>query len=154
MVKMAEHRTDLNELERSPGDHKPPIVLTRLDRDRLVALLDRASTTDARVTHFLREELDRADIVPNAVESASVVRMGSDVKFIDHDTERVRHVRLVFPEEVDNKRCVSIMSSLGSALIGLGPGQSICWHEDQKFHKLTVLEVGVGENRLVQFRAG
>jgi hypothetical protein len=79
--------------------------------------------------------------------------MGSDVKFIDHDLERVRHVRLVFPEEADNKRCVSIMSSLGSALIGLGPGQSICWSGDQNFHKLTVLEVGVGENKLSKFRA-
>jgi regulator of nucleoside diphosphate kinase len=79
--------------------------------------------------------------------------MGSEVKFIDHDSERVRHVRLAFPEEADNKRCVSIMSSLGSALIGLGPGQSICWSEDQKLHKLTVLEVGMDENGLSKFRA-
>jgi regulator of nucleoside diphosphate kinase len=67
--------------------------------------------------------------------------MGCEVTFIDHESERIRHIRLVYPDEVNNDRCVSVLSAEGSALIGLGPGQSICWSDHGKERSLTVLEV-------------
>jgi regulator of nucleoside diphosphate kinase len=71
--------------------------------------------------------------------------MGSDVKFIYHDDARVHRVRLVFPDEARETRSISVLTSVGSALIGLGPGQSICWTEPDRERSLTVLEVYGGD---------
>lgn len=35
---------------------------------------------------------------------------------------------------------ISVTEALGSALIGLGPGQTISWHEDQTEGRITVLD--------------
>jgi regulator of nucleoside diphosphate kinase len=67
--------------------------------------------------------------------------MGSDVKFIDHEGQRIHRARLVFPEEAHEPRFISVLSPVGSALIGLGPGQSIRWTEPGGERSLTVLEV-------------
>jgi regulator of nucleoside diphosphate kinase len=128
------------------SEQRPPIVLTKLDREELFALLHSALTTaDLCIARFLREEIERAEIVPDDVASNSVVRMGCHVKFIDHDDERIRCAKLVFPEESQNSHCISILSSIGSALIGLGPGQSISWTEHRSERRLTVLEICASE---------
>jgi len=75
------------------------------------------------------------------VAGTSLVTMGSAVKFIDHDSLSVRQVRLVYPNEAASSRDVSVLTAVGSALIGLGPGQSISWDEHGAERRLTVLEV-------------
>jgi regulator of nucleoside diphosphate kinase len=127
--------------KREPGSPRPPIVLTAMDSERLHALLNTASAHDPSDCQFLREELARADIVTSGIESTSLVTMGCEVKFIDHDSERFTHVRLVYPDEADSEFCVSVLSPVGSALIGLGPGQSIRWADHGRERSLTVLEV-------------
>ena len=134
---------------------RPPIVLTKSDRDSLVSLIcDVAAVADTGSVQFLREEIERADIAPSDVGPKLVVRMGSRVKFVDHSDERIRRATLVFPGEVTDDRCVSILSSVGSALIGLGPGQSIRWMEKGRERSLAVLEVcaGSGQPPCVQGR--
>jgi regulator of nucleoside diphosphate kinase len=136
----------MSRAEEIHSEQRPPIVLTRLDREQLFALLHNALTTaDRCIARFLREEIERAEIVPDHVASNSVVRMGCHVKFIDHDDERIRCAKLVFPEESQNSHCISILSSIGSALIGLGPGQSIHWTEHRSERRLTVLEICASE---------
>ena len=81
----------MNRAEESHSEQRPPIVLTTLDRERLFALLHSALTpVNLSIARFLREEIERAEIVPDNVASNSVVRMGCHVKFIDHDDERIR----------------------------------------------------------------
>jgi len=124
------------------AEQRPPIVLTTFDREKLFALLDDAqATVDTEIAHFLREEIERADIVTDDVPPNSLVRMGSEVKFIDHADERIRRAMLVFPEEAQGNQCISILSSVGSALIGLGPGQSIRWTERGRERNVSILEV-------------
>jgi regulator of nucleoside diphosphate kinase len=120
---------------------RPPIVLVAKDHERLHALLNSSSVQDSAVGRFLREELDRADIVTGDVASTSLVRMGCAVKFVDHASHHIRHARLVYPEEADSERCVSVLSPLGSALVGLGPGQSFRWVDHGKERRFTVLGV-------------
>lgn len=121
---------------------RPPILLTIADRDKLRALIHGLpASAHSRVAAFLREEVERADLVGDDVSPTSLVRMGSDVKFIDHDDGHVHRVRLVFPEEARGTRSISVLTSVGSALIGLGPGQSIGWTGPDGEHGLTVLEV-------------
>jgi regulator of nucleoside diphosphate kinase len=121
---------------------RPPILLTSKDRDLLISLLrNPASTPEPETARLLGEELDRADIAPEAA-SSMMVGMGCEVKFIDHGEQRLRRGRLVFPDEVEGDHFISVLSPIGSALIGLGPGQSISWFHGGIERKLTVLEIG------------
>jgi regulator of nucleoside diphosphate kinase len=122
-------------------EQRPPILLTTTDRERLLALLGAATEGDSIACHFLREEIERAEIASSDISSTSLVTMGCEVKFIDHDSERIRRVRLVYPDEASNEHCISVLSTIGSALIGLGPGQSIRWGEHGRQRGLTVLEI-------------
>jgi regulator of nucleoside diphosphate kinase len=132
-------------LDHDPGSRllrRPPIVLTSWDRDNLMALLRTASAAmDPRVACFLREELERADIACRAVSSTAVVSIGSTVKFIDHNATNSRQVKLVLPDEANDVDFISVTAALGSALIGLGPGQTISWHDGQSEPRTTVLEI-------------
>jgi regulator of nucleoside diphosphate kinase len=132
----------MSSAERTHAEERPPIVLTALDRHRLLALLrDASATIDPGVARFLGEEIARAEIAPGDVAANSVVRMGCEVKFIDHAASRIRLAELVFPKDAGTNHCISILSSTGSALIGLGPGQSIQWVEQGSERSLSVLEV-------------
>lgn len=128
-------------VERRHFQHRPPIVITRLDRERLFELLSGITMSDLKVAHFLREELNRADIIHSHLASTAVIRMGSEVAFVEQDGLSVRRVWLVYPEEAKNRNCFSVLTNIGSALIGLGPGQSIGWIEQGIERRLTVLEV-------------
>jgi len=120
-------------------EERPPIVLTSLVRGRLLALADAATVGSPSVAHFLHEELARADIIPEC--TAGSVTMGSEVKFIDHRWPRIRLCKLTYPDEVNDRHSISVLTPIGSALLGLGPGQSISWIEAEKEQRLTVLEV-------------
>jgi regulator of nucleoside diphosphate kinase len=125
---------------------RPPILLTTVDRDKLRALIhELPASARSGAAEFLREEVERADVTAEDVSPTSVVRMGSDVKFVLHDDGRVHRVRLVFPDGASETRSISVLTSVGSALIGLGPGQSICWTGPDGEHGLTVLEVYGGD---------
>ena len=120
---------------------RPPIVLTTMDCNRLSALLNTASEADPNVARFLHEEIERAEIARGQVAATSLVRMGSEVKFIEHDSIRIRRVKLVYPDEASNSHHASVLTAVGAALIGLGPGQLISWGERGLERQLTVLEV-------------
>jgi regulator of nucleoside diphosphate kinase len=126
---------------RSDTLQRPPIVLRAEDRERLSKLLSSSPEQESIAARFLREELDRADITRGHVAAASLVTMGSEVKFIDHDSLCVQRLRLVYPDQANDLHCISVLTPIGSALIGLGPGQSISVVEDGIEHRFTVLEV-------------
>ena len=120
---------------------RPPIVLMTSDRDKLLALLStEATATNPGVARFLREELERADIVCGEVSPTAVASIGSTVKFIDHNEMCIRCVKLVYPHEANGVDLVSVTDGLASALIGLGPGQIITWNEGRIERRIAVLE--------------
>ena len=120
---------------------RPAIVLTTIDCNRISALISTPSEIEPDVARFLREEIDRATIVCGDVATASFVTMGSEVKFIDHGSVSIRRIKLVYPDDANSSSSISVLSPIGSALIGLGPGQSISWSEHGAERRLTVLEV-------------
>ena len=131
----------MSDIEPGAAMQRPPIVLTTRDFNRLSALLNNVSENDSSAAHFLREELDRADIVHREVDTTSLVTMGSEVRFIDQDSVSVQQVRLAYPNEIKDSCSISVLTSTGSALLGLGPGQSISWSEKGKERRLTVLTI-------------
>jgi regulator of nucleoside diphosphate kinase len=135
-------RRGMSNIERSYFEQRPSIVLTAMDRQALSALLgDPLRTTDVAAACFLREEIERADIASDNVAPNSVVRVGCYVTFVDHADARIQRVQIVFPEEAQCHDRISVLSRIGSALIGLGPGQSIRWTEHGKERSVAVLEV-------------
>ena len=121
----------------SHAEQRPPIVLAAADRDALLELL---RTADSGGATFLREELERADIACGEVSTSAMMSIGSTVKFIDHKATSIKEVKLVLPYEANGIDLISVTGALGSALIGLGPGQTITWYEDQTERRTTVLE--------------
>jgi regulator of nucleoside diphosphate kinase len=116
------------------------ILLSADDCDRLTDLATLASYP-ADDTQLLLEELDRADIVPTGRIPAGVVMMNSFVEFRDDRTGTIRRVQLVYPTMADIKRGrISILSLVGTALIGLAEDQSItCRTGNGREVRLTVL---------------
>ncbi len=121
---------------------KPKIVVRQSDYDRLQGLVSAAQGRIPEVAEELAGELDRAGIVEDARIGADIVRMGSTVEY-QSDIEGGRTVTLVFPGEADIALGrVSILTPIGTALLGLSPGQSIGWTaRDGRRHQLTILSV-------------
>jgi regulator of nucleoside diphosphate kinase len=84
-----------------------------------------AHTADA--ADDLNYELDRATLVRDDALPADIVRMGSTVTFRLDGGEH-SSARLVYPEQADaDAGRVSILTPLGTALLGLRTGQSLRW---------------------------
>lgn len=123
-------------------DRKPKIVVSDIDYKRLTGLAAGAAGRFPEVAEELESEMDRADVVSAGSVPADVVQMGSMVEFRS-DAGQHRRVTLVFPAEADiSANRISILTPIGTALIGLSTGQSITWMtRDGRQHKLTVESV-------------
>ena len=123
----------------------PPIVIAEGQYERLsfIAILSRMARRRPPTGVALALELDRAKIVPAEELPHSVVTMGSTVEIRDDDTGRVSRVTIVYPDEDTLDRgLLSVLTPLGTALIGLSEGQSIRWKSAVgDWRNLTVLQV-------------
>jgi regulator of nucleoside diphosphate kinase len=108
------------------GSVLPPIVITTNEARRLYALANSNMALFPREAFFLACEMNRANVVPDNADLRGVVHMGSQVRYCDGKTGEVRDVVLVYPHEaqIALKR-LSVLTSVGAALIGLSVGQTI-----------------------------
>jgi regulator of nucleoside diphosphate kinase len=121
---------------------KPNIRISQSDHARLSVLASTVAARNPEAADELLAELERARIVADRWLSAGTVRMGSIVTF-KPDTGDRKTVTLVFPGDADiSEGKVSILTPIGTALIGLSAGQSIMWTaRDGRRHELLVLDV-------------
>ena len=121
---------------------KPAIKITSADHQRLTLLAESFADRNPAGAETLLAELDRARVVEEHKLGTEVVRMGSRLRFTT-DAGEDRTVTLVFPAEADIEAGkVSILTPIGTALIGLTAGQSIDWTaRDGRVHRLTVESV-------------
>jgi len=121
---------------------KPPITLSAADYERLSQLARAASNAMPDLVPVLIEELDRAHVVTDGHPERTVC-MGAEVAFRDDSTGKVETVTLVYPGDADiSRRRISVMTPIGTALIGLGIGDSIPWETRSGERRLlTVLDV-------------
>lgn len=129
---------------------KPSITMAQSDHDKLVRLADANAHNNPLVADELLSELDRARIVPDSKLAHKIIRMGSAVTY-ETDSGELVSVTLVYPAEADIAQGrISILTPIGTALIGLSPGQSIDWTaRDGRRHRLTVISVGSTADRLL-----
>lgn len=103
----------------------PKLVVLEDDFQKLNSLLHQI---DATTAEQLEAELARAKVVSLESLPKDVVTMNSVVRFVDQATEKENEVRLVYPHEANiEEQKISILSPIGTALIGLKVGQSIQW---------------------------
>lgn len=129
-------------LIRYEADPLPAIVVSADDHKRLVDLAEASEDRIPDVASVLQAEMDRARVLPADEISDEAVRMGSTVEF-SADGGRPRRVTLVYPGEADiAEGRISILTPIGTALIGVSRGQSIAWTaRDGRRRWLTVLNV-------------
>ncbi|MCC7281401.1 MAG: nucleoside diphosphate kinase regulator [Acetobacteraceae bacterium] len=130
----------LTEASRAIG--KPRIVVSEIDHRRLSDLATGALSKFPDVAEALAYEMDRAEVVAAGAVPQNVVQMGSVVEFRTEAGQQ-RRITLVYPPEADiSANRISILTPIGTALIGLAPGQSIRFATyDGREHALSVLGV-------------
>lgn len=116
------------------------ILITEKDYLRIQHILSFATNEEAE---NLELELDRASIITDNEVPADLVTMNSKVRFLNVQENKEMVITLVYPSEanfVEGK--VSVLASLGSALIGLRVGQEINWmFPDGRTRTLSIQEI-------------
>jgi len=122
---------------------EPRITLTASDHAHLSGLARAAMRTMPEAAANLIDELDRAQVLAEAGRPNDVVSMGCEVEFRDESSGRVQRVTLVDPSEADIEQGkVSVLTPVGTALIGLRIGASITWEtRTGELKRLTVMNV-------------
>lgn len=121
---------------------KPSIRIPSTDHTRLSALAEATAARNPDISDELLAELDRARVIKDTDAPADLIRMGSIVTY-KPDSSAERTVTLVFPVDADiEQNRISILTPIGTALIGLSAGQAINWiSRDGRRHELSVLAV-------------
>jgi len=122
--------------------NKPAITVSRLDMERLEALLERLPPAEADKLAPLVAELDRAEVVEPAEMPGDIVTMNSTVAFEDEGNGEQLTLTLVYPSAAGAAGTVSIFAPVGSALLGLARGQGIDWPTpDGRTRRFKVLDI-------------
>ena len=104
---------------------QPARVLTELDHVRISKLLKHPGMAFAA---DLESVLDNAELVSSYDVQASLVTMNSRVLIADDFLGEERTLTLCYPPDADPKTgFVSILSPVGTALLGLAEGQMAHW---------------------------
>lgn len=115
------------------------LVILETDYQRLLKLIEQNDTAAA---DMLDVEISRADIVKAKDFPSNVVTMDSVVTFIDLDSNEEKTISLVYPVDANvDEMKISILSPVGSALIGLRIGGKIDWPVQGKVRRLKVVTV-------------
>ena len=123
---------------------RPPIAIDGNHFARLFALSSLTSGQMTEVCEYLREELDRAHVLPAEKLRPDIVSLGSQVEFRDEQTGKIQEIILVYPLDADiARRRVSVLTPVGAALLGLSVNQTISFRtRTGERRELTVLKVG------------
>jgi regulator of nucleoside diphosphate kinase len=109
----------------------PMIFIPAADHDRLSRLASVAGLCGSPVAEFLATELDRAIVRPADEIAGNIVTMNSRVAFRIGARRTIEIRTLVYPDEHAPRHprddCVSVMTPLGAALIGLRVGSGMAY---------------------------
>ncbi|TWX71144.1 nucleoside diphosphate kinase regulator [Colwellia sp. C1TZA3] len=104
---------------------KPKIIISHEDYDGLHSMIEKENFAPSHA--LLVDELERAKIVEKKKLPNNVVRMNSIVTFTMLSTQKAFDLQLVYPKDTKENGTLSILTPVGSALIGLSIGQEIEW---------------------------
>ncbi len=104
------------------------IYITPEDKNRIIALIDKADSNQKDYSYIkaLEREVNRAKIVATDEITCKFITMNSKAALLVDGVPE--EVSLVYPEDInlrDNK--ISVLSPMGTAILGLMEGSSIDW---------------------------
>ncbi|MCB0370397.1 MAG: nucleoside diphosphate kinase regulator [Bdellovibrionales bacterium] len=118
------------------------LVILKNDYERLISLV---GIIQSETSELLEDELNRANIVEKDELPPGIVTMNSIVTFSDESANKELTIKLVYPNDVNQKddiQRISVFAPVGAALIGLRVGGCIDWPlPNGKIKKLRVLSV-------------
>ncbi|MDN3637487.1 GreA/GreB family elongation factor [Simiduia curdlanivorans] len=126
------------------------VYLKKSDYLKLINLLKVEFNSDA--IRALEDEIDRAKIIADDSIGTDIVCIDSLVTFLDIDSEKEITVQLVMPADasIENSK-ISILSPIGSALIGLKKHGYIEWPMPTgKIRRMCITEVAHQNNGITQ----
>ena len=140
---LIEYSVTLNEFLGKPKNDKPgeTLYVTELDRERLKSLINSIIEVSGKATRDLCEldiELNRAKIIPPTEVSEKTVTMNSCVELSYEGKDFT--VSLVYPNPDDENDYesdiesgeLSVLSTVGTAILGYSEGDSIDWETSGK----------------------
>jgi len=117
-----------------------PVVITREDYELLKPLIERRA--DKQDEMSLGHELGRAIVVNKDALPPFTVRLNSKVTVVNQETQRVMEFMIVMPEQADiGQQKVSILSPMGTALIGFRKGEEVLWQVPAGMKRFRILDV-------------
>ena len=131
------------------------IYITQYDLERLLKVL-RELPEKKHVTGFsvqeLEDELNRGIVVSPKEVPENVITMNSRVLMRDVESGNDMTLWLVFPDKVDAvKNPISILSPLGTAMIGYKVGDVFEWESPSGTKKIEVLDILYQPERVGNF---
>lgn len=120
------------------------IYITRFDKARLMRLLRSldAAEQPREEIEDLEHELERGTEVESTEVAPDVVTMNSTVRVTDLDADTTHLYTIVFPSDADfDKGRISILSPLGTALLGYRAGDVVTWEMPRGTRRLRIEEL-------------
>lgn len=120
------------------------IQITRFDKTRLMRLLRSldAAAENRDEIEDLERELERGAEVESTEVAPDVVTMNSTVRVTDLDADTTHLYTIVFPGDADfEKGRISILSPLGTALLGYCAGDVVLWEMPRGTRRLRIDEL-------------
>ena len=121
------------------------LVVMKDDYNLMVTYLNNRpgkTTFDRQNAEELFAELKKAKLVSKEEFPTDVVRLNSIVRIKPEDKDHVMELMIVLPDKADIKeRKISIMSPIGTALIGFREGENVKWQVPSGRKTFTILEV-------------
>jgi regulator of nucleoside diphosphate kinase len=125
-------------MTRPKGIGDGDLVISSFDKERLLRLMLEDQTASQDLAHEIERgsEVRPEDIPPD------VVTMNSTVRVTDLESGASGVYTIVFPSDADyEKRRISIMSPLGTALIGYRVGDLVEWRSPRGPQRVRIDEI-------------
>ena len=121
------------------------IKITKLDYIRLSKLVDSAKdkrNIELKNINFLFNEIKRAEKIDSKNISPEFVTMNSVVSVLNEETGMQMTVKIVYPNDADFKNgFVSILSPLGTALLGYEKGDKVLFDAPKGKVKIVIQDI-------------
>lgn len=124
---------------------KNTIQITDLDYNRLNGMIVSMRKNNQKEYNdllFLESELERAKRTNPRKITSEFVTMNSVIEVLDCDTNKTMEIRLVYPRDANFKLGkISVLSPLGSALLGYSVGSEISYKVPKGMKKMKISRI-------------
>ena len=127
---------------------KEKLVLSKNDYEIIMANIKNhqgRNSFNRQNADELKDELKKAKLVLKDEVPGDVVRLNTHVTIRDEKENKLIEITVVTPEKADIKlRKISVLSPIGTALIGYRKGDRVMWKVPAGKKTFTILEVNNG----------